>query len=76
MFATRLLGRRTAELHHALAGVEGADFRPEPFTSLYQRSLYQAMLSQSEKIGIFGHGYTYTAHPVGCAVGSDWIVSS
>jgi 4-aminobutyrate--pyruvate transaminase len=30
--------------------------------------LYQAMVSQSEKIGVFGHGYTYTAHPVGCAV--------
>ena len=33
-----------------------------------EEDLYQAMLSQSEKIGIFGHGYTYTAHPVGCAV--------
>jgi 4-aminobutyrate---pyruvate transaminase len=33
-----------------------------------EEDLYQAMLSQSEKIGVFGHGYTYTAHPVGCAV--------
>lgn len=30
--------------------------------------LYQAMLAQSEKIGVFAHGYTYTGHPVGCAV--------
>lgn len=30
--------------------------------------LYQAMVAQSEKIGVFAHGYTYTAHPVGCAV--------
>ena len=30
--------------------------------------LYQAMVDQSLKIGTFGHGYTYTAHPVGCAV--------
>ncbi len=38
-----LLGRRTAELHIALASdnVE-ANFAPEPFTQLYQRSLYQS----------------------------------
>ena len=30
--------------------------------------LYEAMTEQSAKIGTFGHGYTYTAHPVGCAV--------
>jgi maltose alpha-D-glucosyltransferase/alpha-amylase len=41
--AAQLLGRRTAELHLALAAVDAPDFRPEPFTSLYQRSLYQAM---------------------------------
>jgi trehalose synthase-fused probable maltokinase len=40
----RLLGRRTAELHGALA-VEVADpaFAPEPFTPFDQRSMYQAM---------------------------------
>jgi 4-aminobutyrate--pyruvate transaminase len=26
------------------------------------------MLDESRKIGTFGHGFTYTAHPVGCAV--------
>jgi 4-aminobutyrate--pyruvate transaminase len=30
--------------------------------------LYEVMLEQSKKLGQFGHGYTYTAHPVGCAV--------
>jgi maltose alpha-D-glucosyltransferase / alpha-amylase len=44
--AAQLLGRRTGELHAALAGVDAPDFRPEPFTSLYQRSLYQAMRNQ------------------------------
>jgi maltose alpha-D-glucosyltransferase/alpha-amylase len=39
----RLLGRRTAELHLALAKVDEPDFRPDPFTSHYQRSLYQAL---------------------------------
>jgi 4-aminobutyrate--pyruvate transaminase len=33
-----------------------------------EEDLYQAMLEESKKIGTFGHGYTYTAHPVGCAV--------
>ncbi len=30
--------------------------------------VYQAMLDESKKIGTFGHGYTYTGHPVGAAV--------
>jgi len=30
--------------------------------------MYEAMLEQSRKIGIFGHGFTYTAHPVAAAV--------
>ena len=33
-----------------------------------EEDLYQAMLEESKKIGVFGHGFTYTAHPVGCAV--------
>lgn len=38
----QLLGKRTAELHLALASdSENPDFKPEPFTSLYQRSVYQ-----------------------------------
>ncbi len=41
-----LLGRRTAELHQALARGRGQAFRPEDFTSLYQRALYQAMQNQ------------------------------
>jgi 4-aminobutyrate--pyruvate transaminase len=63
-------------------GAEALDFHPtsismaKALTGAYfpmgaitiEEDLYQAMLSQSEKIGVFGHGYTYTAHPVGCAV--------
>jgi maltose alpha-D-glucosyltransferase/alpha-amylase len=42
--STSLLGKRTAELHLALASTaEIAEFAPEPFSELYQRSLYQAM---------------------------------
>ncbi|HNV86843.1 MAG TPA: maltose alpha-D-glucosyltransferase [Candidatus Omnitrophota bacterium] len=40
----RLLGRRTAELHLALSREkEDPAFHPEPFSLLYQRSLYQSM---------------------------------
>ena len=38
-----LFGRRTGELHTALASdPAAANFAPEPFTQLYQRSLYQS----------------------------------
>jgi maltose alpha-D-glucosyltransferase/alpha-amylase len=44
----RLLGRRTAQLHVTLAsGKEKKDFKPEPFSQLYQRALYQAMRSNA-----------------------------
>ncbi len=38
------LGQRTAEMHLALAGdLTDPAFRPEPFSALYQRSVYQSM---------------------------------
>src|SRR5262249_10288017 len=30
--------------------------------------MYQAMLAESRKIGTFGHGFTYSGHPVAAAV--------
>ncbi len=42
--SARLIGRRTAQMHAALAGgSEVSGFVPEPFTPFYQRSLYQSM---------------------------------
>ena len=29
--------------------------------------MYQAMVEPSAEVGVFGHGYTYTGHPVACA---------
>lgn len=44
--AAVLLGRRTAELHRCLASDPSLpEFRPEPFSRLYQRSLYQSLRS-------------------------------
>ena len=43
----QLLGERTAEMHLALASDEDdPNFAPEPFTSFYQRSIYQYMRNQ------------------------------
>ena len=35
--------------------------------------MYQAMIDESKKIGVFGHGFTYTAHPVGAAVAAKTL---
>lgn len=44
--SVQLLGRRTAELHIALASdLSDSRFAPEPFTAHYQRSIYQTMRS-------------------------------
>lgn len=31
--------------------------------------IMDALKTQSEKLGLFGHGYTYGGHPLGCAIG-------
>jgi adenosylmethionine-8-amino-7-oxononanoate aminotransferase len=30
--------------------------------------MYEKLVEPSAKVGMFGHGYTYSGHPVGCAV--------
>ncbi|HKH87697.1 MAG TPA: alpha-glucosidase C-terminal domain-containing protein, partial [Acidimicrobiales bacterium] len=55
--AADLLGRRTAELHVAMAGggpggaraLAGFDFRPEPVSPMSQRSLYQSMRTSARR---------------------------
>ncbi|MFW5947185.1 MAG: maltose alpha-D-glucosyltransferase [Gemmatimonadota bacterium] len=42
-----VIGRRTAAMHRALTGTTARDFAPEPFSALYQRSLYQSMRNLS-----------------------------
>ncbi len=44
--SAQLLGQRTAEMHMAMASEpDDPTFAPEPFSTLYQRSLYQSMRS-------------------------------
>jgi maltose alpha-D-glucosyltransferase/alpha-amylase len=48
--SARLIGQRTAELHICLASdAEAPEFRPESFSKLYQRSLYQSMRTLAAK---------------------------
>jgi maltose alpha-D-glucosyltransferase/alpha-amylase len=47
----RLIGRRTAEMHLALAkDTEDPRFSPEPFSLLYQRSLYHSMRTLARRV--------------------------
>lgn len=47
----RQIGLRTGELHLALAAArDDPDFVPEPFSTLYQRSLYQALRGSGGRI--------------------------
>ena len=36
--------------------------------ALVRGDMYAAMVEQSAAVGVFGHGYTYSGHPVACAV--------
>ena len=40
---------------------------------LINERLYQALVTESEKIGVFGHGFTYSAHPVAAAVALETL---
>ncbi|MGH7506398.1 MAG: maltose alpha-D-glucosyltransferase [Longimicrobiales bacterium] len=47
----RILGKRTAQMHLALAGEpDEPTFAPEPFTLFYQRSLYQSMRNLAGRV--------------------------
>ncbi|MBI5440429.1 MAG: maltose alpha-D-glucosyltransferase [Deltaproteobacteria bacterium] len=48
---TELLGRRTGQMHLALASdASDPHFRPEPWSTLYQRSVFQAMQAQVRRV--------------------------
>jgi len=64
-FGAQSLGMKPTSVSMAKA-ITSAYFPMSAIT--IEEDLYQAMLGESRKIGVFGHGYTYTAHPVGCAV--------
>ncbi|MBL8905258.1 MAG: aminotransferase class III-fold pyridoxal phosphate-dependent enzyme [Rhizobiales bacterium] len=64
-FGTETLGMKPQSISMAKA-ITSAYFPMGAIT--IEEDLYQAMLDESRKLGTFGHGFTYTAHPVACAV--------
>jgi 4-aminobutyrate--pyruvate transaminase len=45
-----------------------------PLSALYvSDKIYQAVADASAAIGIFGHGYTYSGHPLACAVALETL---
>ncbi len=40
---------------------------------MISESIFDALVKQSEKIGVFSHGFTYTGHPVTCAVALETL---
>ena len=49
--AARLMGKRLAELHLALASTaDDPDFAPEPYSALYQRSTFQSMWNMLSRV--------------------------
>ena len=55
-----------------LAKALSAGYQPIS-ASLLTNELYDVLLAQSDKLGIFGHGYTYSGHPVPVAVALEAI---
>jgi len=41
--------------------------------NLVSGAIYEVLLAQSDKLGIFGHGYTYSSHPVPAAVALETL---
>jgi 4-aminobutyrate---pyruvate transaminase len=45
-----------------------------PFSALYvSDKIYQACADASATVGVFGHGYTYSGHPLGCAIALETL---
>ena len=45
-----------------------------PMSALYvSDAIYQAIADASAAIGVFGHGYTYSGHPLACAVALETL---
>jgi 4-aminobutyrate--pyruvate transaminase len=70
MFGSQTLGLEPDILTCAKALTAG--YVPMSAT-LVSPAIYEVLLGQSDKLGIFGHGYTYSAHPVPAAVALETL---
>jgi 4-aminobutyrate--pyruvate transaminase len=65
MFGCQKLGYRP----HAISIAKMMSSAYLPIAAvMIPESMYQALLAESKKIGVFGHGFTYGGHPVSAAV--------
>jgi 4-aminobutyrate--pyruvate transaminase len=70
-----MFGAQTFDLRPdimTLAKALSAGYQPIS-ASLVTNKLYETLLAQSDKLGIFGHGYTYSGHPVPVAVALETL---
>jgi 4-aminobutyrate--pyruvate transaminase len=70
-----LFGAQTFNLQPdimTLAKALSAGYQPIS-ANLVTNKLYEVLVAQSDKLGIFGHGYTYSAHPVPAAVALETL---
>jgi 4-aminobutyrate---pyruvate transaminase len=65
MFGTETFGLKPDIM--VMAKALSSAYLPISATAISEE-IYQALLSESDKLGIFAHGYTYSGHPVCCAV--------
>jgi 4-aminobutyrate--pyruvate transaminase len=70
MFGTQTFGLEPDIM--TLAKALSAGYQPIS-ANLLTNALYDVLLAQSDKFGIFGHGYTYSAHPVPAAVALETL---
>jgi 4-aminobutyrate---pyruvate transaminase len=68
MFGTETFGIRPDIM--VMAKQLSSGYLPISATAISE-PIYQALVRQSEKLGIFAHGYTYTGHPAACAVARE-----
>ena len=70
LFACETYGLKPDMLNVAKA--LSASYLPISAT-LVSEQIHEAMLAQSRKLGVFGHGYTYSGHPVSAAVALETL---
>jgi 4-aminobutyrate--pyruvate transaminase len=70
-----MFGAQTFELQpDIMTMAKGLSAGYQPISaSLVTDRLYEILVAQSDKLGIFGHGYTYSGHPVPAAVALETL---
>jgi 4-aminobutyrate--pyruvate transaminase len=71
----RMFGSETYELKPdivVMAKALSSAYLPISATAISE-SIYQGLLAESDKHGVFAHGYTYSGHPVCCAVALETL---